>query len=89
MMPVFPGAKHPNGERVVIAEHQEGVRPLPALYFTGPGIVLTRWHPDERERAAIAAGADIYLTISTGGEPLQPLAMATRGSDIVDGWIDD
>lgn len=91
MNPVYPNPKQPilGGERLVIAEHQEGVRPLPAMYFRGPGIVLTRWHPTEDERRAIMAGKDIYLTIATGGEPLQPLAMSTRGSDLVDGWIDD
>jgi hypothetical protein len=91
MMPIYPNPKATleGGERVVIAENQEGVRPLPALYFRGPGIVLTRWHPSDTERSAIAGGADIYVTIQTGGEPLQPLAMAAHGSDLVDGWIDD
>jgi hypothetical protein len=91
MMPITPTRYPPpaGARRLIIAEHQEGVRPLPAVYFEGPGIVLTRWHPTDHERRAIAAGADLYLTIATGGQPLQPLAMATKASDLIDDWIDD
>lgn len=89
MMPIAPNPKGPTeGRRVIIAEHQEGVRPLPAWRFDGPGITLTRWHPTDLERECIAKGGDVWLTIQHEGA-LQPLAMSAIPSDLVDGWPDD
>lgn len=57
----------PEGSRaVVIAEHQDGYRDLPSIRTPG-GQVITRWAPSSEERAQIAAGADIFVTILNGG----------------------
>lgn len=58
----------PAGSRaIVIAEHQQDTfRPLPSIR-TPCGQVITRWTPSEEERAAIAHGEDIYVTIISGG----------------------
>lgn len=83
MMPVDPRPKlnPPNGRYVVIAEHQEGVRPLPAILLAGH--VLTRWHMTDEERALIAAGGDLWLDIVTHGRPVQPVALAAKLEDLV------
>lgn len=51
---------------MTIAEEQEEYLPITiALYWSGVGetkIFLTRWQPSTEERAAIAAGEDIYVS---------------------------
>lgn len=87
MMPVDPRPKAgpiadaPNVRYVVVAEHQEGVRPLPAFIVSGTHVV-SRWVLTEDERREIAEGGDIWLSVITGGRPLQPFAMKTRIEDL-------
>lgn len=90
MMPIDPKPAQPvQGKKVIIAEHQAGVRPLPGWALEdGRTSVLTRWHLTDAERKAILDGDDIWLLISTFGKPLQPLAMATKGSELAEGWPD-
>jgi hypothetical protein len=90
MMPVDPKPSQPiHGHKVIVAEHQSGVRPLPAWSLDDATTALmTRWHLTDEERAAIAAGADLWMLISTFGRPVQPIAMGTKGSDLADGWPD-
>jgi hypothetical protein len=38
-----------------------------------PGLIASWWRPDEADRAAIAAGADILLQISA--EPIPPVSV--------------
>jgi hypothetical protein len=58
---------------VVFGKGQPEYEPLPAVYLdTLSRPVLSRWRFTEEERAAIAAGADIVLTILTFGGPLAP-----------------
>ena len=57
----------PEGSRaVVIAEHQDEYRDLPSIR-TPTGQVITRWVPTPEERAAIAQGEDIYVTLLSFG----------------------
>lgn len=90
MMPIDPKPREPvAGRKVIIAEHQAGVRPLPGWALEdGRGNLLTRWHLTELERQRIIDGDDIWLLISTFGKPLQPLAMATKASELAEGWPD-
>ena len=37
--------------------------------------VMTRWRLSDEERALIAAGNDVYLTLMTFGQPMQPITM--------------
>jgi len=53
----------PEGCRAtVIAEHQDEYTDLPAI-ITPRGWVITRWSFTPEERARIAAGEDIFVTI--------------------------
>ena len=90
MMPVDPKPARPTtGHRVVMAAHQAGVRPLPGWSIDDDhGAILTRWHLTEAERRAILDGDDVWIMVSTFGHPLQPLAVATKASEIVEGWPD-
>jgi hypothetical protein len=58
---------------VVYGKDQEQYNPLPAVYLDTPARpVLSRWRLTDEERAAIAAGADVVLTLLTFGHPLTP-----------------
>lgn len=64
-------------EEVTIAEDQLEYKPLVAARYQtedGHAMLLTRWRFTDEERAAIAAGEDLYLGVLTFGQPLQPLA---------------
>lgn len=69
---VLPGAA-----QVVYAEHQPEYLPLPSIRYPGnpQGPVTSRWSFTEEERRAIADGADLYLTLLTFHQPLQPVLM--------------
>ena len=41
----------------------------------------TRWQLTDEERAAIAAGADLMLSVLTFRQPLQPVIMGVAGVD--------
>jgi hypothetical protein len=45
--------------------HEDDIIPLPATigkHHSGMPLIVSRWHPTEDERQAIAAGGDIFLT---------------------------
>jgi hypothetical protein len=58
----------------VIAKDQPQYDPLPALLFPD-GRVVTEWEPTEEERARIAAGERIRLSVWTFNSPLQPVLL--------------
>ena len=63
----------PPHEEVTFARNQPQYRPLPTVILDGrEGRVISRWTLSPEERAAIAAGEDIYLEQLTFGNPLQP-----------------
>lgn len=75
MQPVEP--KHADGipgRRVVYAEDQEEYEPLPAL-VEPDGTVHTLWALTDEERAALAAGGYVSLTLLTFNQPLQPILL--------------
>lgn len=75
MTPVDVGIAPPAGwKRVIFAKDQPEYVPLPTLRCID-GRVLSRWQPSPEERAAIAAGQDVYLTMLTFGQPLQPVLL--------------
>jgi hypothetical protein len=70
---------------VVFAEEQPEYIPLRALRSRdGAGRVLSRWTPTEEQRAAIAAGADVFLELVTFGAPLQPIRIAISEGSTLD-----
>jgi hypothetical protein len=62
---------------VTIAEEQTDYSPLVAAVYEQDGqrILLTRWRLDDEERARIAAGEDLYLSVMTFNNPLQPVSL--------------
>lgn len=69
---VIPGEAH-----VVFGEGQEEYVPLPSVVnsLNKFGPVTSRWTFTDEERAAIAHGADVYLTMLTCYSPLQPVRL--------------
>jgi hypothetical protein len=65
---------------VVYAKNQPQYNPLPALR-NKDGVVLSRWTLSESERTAIAKGADIFLSVHTFNQPLQPLQIEVGECD--------
>lgn len=59
-----------------IAEDQPEYQPITVAlyqYMDGTKGILTRWKPNDAERAAIAAGEDIYVMQLNFGAPMVPL----------------
>jgi hypothetical protein len=56
----------------VYAKQQREYTPLPVIK-NAAGVVLSRWHLTDEERKAVAEGADVFLSIHTFNNPLQPL----------------
>lgn len=72
-------APRTGAHEITLAEDQREYRPLVAAVYRRPDMgnaiqLLTRWTFTAEERAAIAAGEDLYLGILTFGQPLQPLS---------------
>lgn len=64
-------------QEIVYAENQPQYIPLRTLCADGPmGAVLSRWTLTDEQRQAVAAGADIFLELSTFHQPLQPIRMS-------------
>lgn len=69
-------APRTGAEEITIAEDQAEYLPLTAAVYQTPDgvrILLTRWRFSEEDRARVAAGEDLYLSVMTFGQPLQPL----------------
>lgn len=72
MLPVVPEPRE-GYESAVFARDQKEYHPLPAN--TNGTYVETKWELTEDERADIFVNGQIWLTIKTFGEPLQPIRM--------------
>jgi len=71
----------PLGSRpLVFAEHQPQYQPLPSIR-TPDGKVITRWTLTDSERAAIVRGEDVFLTVLTFNQPLQPVLLTVGPID--------
>jgi hypothetical protein len=62
---------------VVIAENQPEYVPLPAIWLPG-GTILTHWRCSWRERLRLLWSGDLWVTVLTFNEPLQPLKLDTK-----------
>lgn len=57
----------PEGSKAfVIAEHHQEYQALPSIQ-TPAGQVITRWELTLEERRAIVEGADVFVTLLSGG----------------------
>ncbi len=83
--PVFQGLEH---KEVVYAKDQPEYIPLRVLVSAGTDKrVISRWRPTDEQRRAIANGEDIYLELSTFGQPLQPIRMFITDDNIDKDWV--
>jgi len=73
MLPVVPESR-PEARAVIFAKDQPQYHPLPAN-INGP-YVETKWKLSWRERWNVLVGGNIYLTLKTFGERLQPIRMS-------------
>ena len=73
--PVVDGLE---SREIVYAKDQPEYIPLRTLRNDKDPMVgvVSRWSPTAQQRKAIAEGADIFLELSTFGQPLQPIRMA-------------
>jgi hypothetical protein len=59
---------------VVFGKNQEGVKPLPAhMENVAHGPVHTLWELDDDEIEEITRTRQVWVTVLTHGQPLQPL----------------
>lgn len=73
--PCIPVELLPDGTRAIIkAKDQPQYRPLPSVH-TPAGCVITRWTLTDAERAAILRGDDVYLTVWTFNQAVQPVRL--------------
>jgi hypothetical protein len=86
MRPVSPVLPGYDVAEVVFAKDQPEYMQLPAVRVESPEApVLTRWELSDEDRKKIAAGADIYLWVTTFGRALQPVALqVATASEIMD-----
>lgn len=82
---VFAGLEQ---KEIVYAENQPEYIPLRALVSSGyDRRVISRWTLTEEQRKAILNGADIYLELSTFGQPLQPIRMMISDDKLDPNWV--
>ncbi|MCI0624841.1 MAG: hypothetical protein L0387_24915 [Acidobacteria bacterium] len=74
--PVLPGLP-----QVIYAENQHEYLPLPA-YRSVDGVVVTRWRLSLVERLRVLIRGDIYLSVLTFNQPLQPVKIETEPPDV-------
>jgi len=70
--PKSPVVKGLEDHEIVKGQGQPQYQPLPVLQST-IGRAMSRWEFTHEEREAIAIGADLYITVSTFGDPIQPI----------------
>jgi hypothetical protein len=72
--PVIEGLEE---HEIVLAKDQPQYRPLRALRgYTSESVVMSRWTFTTEQREAIARGADVFLSLMTFGQPVQPVTLA-------------
>lgn len=82
LRPTCPVIEGFEADEVVFAVHQPQYEPLHCLVSKDPEkAVLSRWTLTAEQRQAVAAGADLYLTILTFGHPLQPILLAVGAAE--------
>lgn len=74
MIPLTPVIKGYEDSEVIYAEHQPQYNPLPALPVGD--YIITRWKLSLRERIRALFIGDLYLTVKTFNNPLQPIKMS-------------
>lgn len=78
---IHPSLVPVGSKPVVYAEKQPEYTPLPTVRTPG-GTLVTRWTLSDAEKAAIIRGDDVYVTVMTFGQQLQPLQVSVGPLDI-------
>jgi hypothetical protein len=80
--PKSPVVNGLEAHEIIFARNQPEFRKLPAIVSKQKdGAVLTRWRLAPEDRAALAAGADVFVEVLTMGNALQPLRVAVGEDD--------
>jgi hypothetical protein len=77
MKPVSPVDLGYPFKEVIFAKYQSQYIPLPAVEEQD-GTVHTRWHLSFIERIRVLLDGDIYLSLKTFYQPLQPVRLSTK-----------
>lgn len=82
--PVIPG-QDVGVTETTFAKDQPQYNPLPSIIIPGrEGEVLSRWELTEEEKALLASGeGHIFLSLSTFGQPLQPIRLRVATPEMV------
>jgi len=73
---------------VTLAEEQPDYLPLTVAVWKDPAGqvgVLTRWRPSREDLVRLAAGEDLYISLLTFGQPMQPMVVQVGA----EGWAPD
>lgn len=71
----------PTGSKsTIIKGNGDTILDLPSI-ITPRGAIITRWSPTDEERARIASGEDLYLTIWSHGRPIDPICLSVGVCD--------
>jgi len=83
--PVFVGLE---ADEVVYAKDQPQYLPLRTVCSIGRDRrAISRWTLTDAQRKAIGEGADIFLELSTFGQPLQPIRIAVGCEPLDPDWV--
>lgn len=75
MKPISPVVRGAEAFEIVWAKNQRQYQKLPALSVNDHSQQITRWRMTWRERLKALLYGDVYLWVSTFGEPLQPVLL--------------
>lgn len=88
MTPVLIDLEHlePGSQPVLVTSaDQQHAHDLPAA-VSPRGEIVSRWRLTAAERRVVANGADLYVFMSTGGQPVQPISLVVgpEGGPLLD-----
>lgn len=79
MKPVSPVIPRTALDEIIFAEDQAEYLNLPAIKNSSPeGMVTTRWHLTWQERFRVLFSGNLWLSILTFHNPLQPITLTTK-----------
>jgi hypothetical protein len=70
------------GANIVFAENQEEYNSLPA-FKDDEGNVVTCWKLSDEEIKKITETGELWLSVSTFNQPLQPVLLSVNKSDVL------
>lgn len=83
MKPVSPVVRGYKDKELVFAKDQPEYLPLPALPLDFGNSIATRWRLTWRERLRVLFRGDVYLSVMTFRQRLQPVMLETEPPDLM------